>query len=55
MPSKTFQINQKVTRQILCINSFQESDEEECEDKTVTLVHDEPAETCDIQPTKVCK
>merc|ERR1711971_1243844 len=35
--------------------SFRESDEAECEDKTVTLIHDEPEETCDIQPKTVCK
>jgi len=35
--------------------SFRESDEEECVDKTVTLIHDEPEETCDIQPKTVCK
>merc|ERR1711971_1234288 len=35
--------------------SFREADEEECVDKTVTLIHDEPEETCDIQPKTVCK
>ena len=33
----------------------QESEEEECVDKTVTVVHDEPDESCQIQPKRVCK
>jgi len=35
--------------------SFKESEEEECVDKTVTVVHDKPGETCEIQPKRVCK
>ena len=35
--------------------SFKESDEEQCEDRTVTLVRDKPEETCDLQPRRVCK
>ena len=35
--------------------SFRESEREQCEDRKVTLVQDRPAETCDIQPRRVCK
>ena len=35
--------------------TFRESDREKCEDRTKTLVVDKPAETCDLQPRRVCK
>merc|ERR1712227_100044 len=35
--------------------TFKETDEEECHEKSVTVIHEKPGETCEIQPTKVCK
>ena len=35
--------------------NFKETDEEECHEKSVTVIHEKPGETCEIQPTKVCK
>ena len=35
--------------------TFRESDREKCEDRTKTLVVDKPAETCNLQPRRVCK
>ena len=36
-------------------DNFKETDEEECHEKSVTVIHEKPGETCEIQPTKVCK
>ena len=36
-------------------DNFKEADEEECHEKSVTVIHEKPGETCEIQPTKVCK
>ena len=34
---------------------LQEAATEECEDRSVTVVRDQPGEQCSIQPKQVCK
>ena len=34
---------------------LQEAASEECEDRVVTVVRDQPGEQCSLQPKQVCK